>query len=43
MFGGRKRPPGNVFIPAAQRHRRTMYQQLRAMLEEEGLIVSGDV
>lgn len=36
-------PPGHVFIPAAVRHRRGMYAQLRAMLERHGLQVTGYV
>lgn len=35
-------PPGNVFIPAVVRHRRQMYQELKALLVREGLVVTGD-
>jgi hypothetical protein len=36
-------PPGRVFIPTVARRRRTMYQNLKAMLERYGLTVTGDV
>jgi hypothetical protein len=35
-------PPGHVFIPAVVRARTQMYRALKAMLEREGLLVSGD-
>jgi hypothetical protein len=36
-------PPGHVFVPAVVRRRRTMYEQLKALLTRHGLQVSGDV
>lgn len=33
-------PPAHVFIPAAIRHRRTMREQLKALVERKGLIVT---
>jgi hypothetical protein len=35
-------PPGNIFVPAASRHRRQMYEQFKALLAREGFLVSGD-
>lgn len=35
-------PPGRVFIPAAIRARRKMYDALKAMIARHGLEVSGD-
>lgn len=35
-------PPGHVFVPAVQRRRRVMYEQLKRMLTQLGLEVSGD-
>lgn len=35
-------PAGNVFIPAIVKARRRMYEQLRALLERHGLIVTGE-
>jgi hypothetical protein len=35
-------PPGNVFVPAVIRARRLMYDRLKALLERNGLVVSGD-
>lgn len=35
-------PPGRVWIPAMIRHRRRMYERLKALLTREGLTVSGD-
>lgn len=35
-------PPGNVFIPAVIRRRRSMYERLKGLLESKGLQVSGD-
>lgn len=37
-----KMPAKHVFIPAAMRARRRMYQQLKEMLQRQGLKVSGD-
>ena len=36
-------PPGHIFVPAAVRHRAQMYRNLAAMLEREGLLVTGSV
>jgi len=36
-------PPGNVFIPAAIRARRLMYEKLKAIVARAGFTVSGDV
>ncbi len=35
-------PPGNVFYPAMRRHRRWMWEQLKALLVRHGLLVTGD-
>lgn len=35
-------PPGNVFIPAAQKNRRRMYDRLKDMLVRFGAVVTGD-
>ncbi|HEV8211052.1 MAG TPA: hypothetical protein VGP77_13050 [Vicinamibacterales bacterium] len=35
-------PPGHVFVPAIVRHRRAMYDKLKALLVKHGLLVSGD-
>lgn len=35
-------PAGKVFIPAVIRHRRKMYEELKALLAREGLEVTGD-
>lgn len=35
-------PAGNVFIPRVIKHRRAMYEQLKALLERAGLEVSGE-
>lgn len=35
-------PPGRVFIPIVVRKRREMLERLKAMVEREGLMVSGD-
>lgn len=35
-------PPGRVFIPTVAKRRRTMYQNLIAMMERYGLTVTGD-
>lgn len=35
-------PPGNVFIPRMVKHRRAMYERLKAMLERHGLTVRGN-
>jgi hypothetical protein len=35
-------PPGNVFIPAVIKRRRAMYEQLKALIDRNGLKVSGD-
>jgi Bacteriophage HK97-gp10, putative tail-component len=35
-------PPGHVFIPAIVRARRRMYEDLKGLLERNGLQVSGD-
>lgn len=34
-------PPANIFIPTAQRNRRAMYRDLVALLERQGLTVTG--
>jgi hypothetical protein len=34
-------PPGNIFVPRAVRHRTRMERNLAAMLEREGLLVTG--
>jgi len=36
-------PPGKVFIPRVMRHRRRMYEELVAMMESHGLLVTGSV
>ena len=36
-------PAGHVFVPAMEKNRRWMYDELRAMLTREGLGVTGDV
>ena len=35
-------PPGNVFIPRVLKHRRRMYERLKAMLVRHGATVSGE-
>ncbi len=35
-------PPGHVFLPNIIRKRRTMYEQLKALLVSHGLIVQGE-
>jgi hypothetical protein len=40
-FRGRM-PPGRVFIPTMRKHRRRMYERLKALLESKGLQVTGD-
>lgn len=35
-------PPGRAFIPVMIRERRRMYEQLKGVLERNGLVVTGD-
>lgn len=35
-------PPGHVFIPVVAQERRAMYEDLKEIISEEGLEVSGD-
>jgi hypothetical protein len=35
-------PPGHVFVPAIVRNRRRMYEELKGLLERNGLQVTGD-
>jgi len=35
-------PAGKVFVPIARRRRRRMYQELKTMMRDEGLEVTGD-
>lgn len=35
-------PPGHVFVPTVIRHRRAMYERLKAVLVKAGLSVSGE-
>lgn len=44
-FRGRDRgrmPPGRVFVPRVAKHRRAMYDELKAMMAAHGLRVSGE-
>jgi hypothetical protein len=34
-------PPANIFVPLARRNRREMYRRLMALMERQGLEVSG--
>jgi hypothetical protein len=35
-------PPGRVFVPRMQRERRAMYEEMKAAIAAEGLVVSGE-
>ena len=41
MWGKTAQPPTHVFVRTAQKHRRRMYDNDRAMLERHGLLVTG--
>jgi hypothetical protein len=42
MWGKTAQPPTHVFVRAMQTHRRRMYEQLRAILERQGVQVTGE-
>jgi hypothetical protein len=42
MWGQTAQPPTHVFVRAMQARRKTMYDELRALLEQQGLQVTGE-
>ena len=42
MWGKTAQPPTHAFVRAMQKYRRRMYDELRAILEREGLEVTGE-
>jgi hypothetical protein len=42
MWGKTAQPPSHTFIRSMMKHRKHMYEQLRAMLERHGLEVTGE-
>ena len=42
MWGKTAQPPTHVFVRAMQKYRKRMYDQLRALLERQGLQVTGE-
>jgi hypothetical protein len=42
MWGHTAQPPTHAFVRAAQKYRKQMYDRLRALLERQGLQVTGE-
>jgi hypothetical protein len=42
MWGATAQPPTHTFVRATMKHRKQMYERLRALLERQGLQVTGE-